>query len=121
MANSAHYATKNVDGVLAIVFRQSQILNAVTIEEISTGLKALVDAAKENQFVLDFSRVTYLSSSALGMLISLQKRVLQKKGRLKLSGIREEIMEVFRITRLDTVFDIYKDAASAVEAFRSNL
>jgi hypothetical protein len=30
-------------------------------------------------------------------------------------------MEVFRITKLDTVFDIYKDSAGAVEAFRKNL
>jgi hypothetical protein len=30
-------------------------------------------------------------------------------------------MEVFRITKLDTVFDIYRDAKSASEACRKNL
>ncbi|HUX02922.1 MAG: STAS domain-containing protein [Phycisphaerae bacterium] len=121
MATDALYATKRVDGVLVIIFRQSQMLNAVVIDQVSTGLKDLVEKAEENRFVVDFSRVNYLSSSALGMLIGLQRRVMQKKGQMKLSGISTEIMEVFRITKLDTVFDIYKEAAAAVEAFRSNL
>ena len=121
MATDALYATKRVKDILVVIFRQSQMLNAVTIEQVGTGLKGLVDTADEEKFVIDFSQVNYLSSSALGMLIGLQRRVMQKKGQLKLSGIRPEIMEVFRITKLDTVFDIYKDASAAIEAFRSNL
>ena len=116
MSTDALYATKRVNGILVVIFRQSQMLNAVIIEQVSAGLKELIDAADEKKFVVDFSQVNYLSSSALGMLIGLQRRVMQKKGQIKLSGI----MEVFRITKLDTVFDIYKDAAAAVETFRSN-
>ena len=121
MATDALYATKRVNGILVVIFRQSQMLNAVIIEQVSAGLKEVVEKAAEEKFVVDFSQVNYLSSSALGMLIGLQRRVMQKKGQIRLSGIKPEIMEVFRITKLDTVFDIYKDAAAAVEAFRSNL
>ena len=120
MSTDALYTTKRVNGILVVIFRQSQMLNAVTIEQVSAGLKELIDAADEEKFVVDFSQVSHLSSSALGMLISLQRRVMQKKRQLKLSGIRPEIMEIFRITKLDTVFDIYKDAAAAIETFRSN-
>jgi len=120
MSTDALYTTKRVNGILVVIFRQSQMLNAVIIEQVSAGLKELVDVADEEKFVVDFSQVNYLSSSALGMLIGLQRRVMQKKGQIKLSGIKPEIMEIFRITKLDTVFDIYKDAAAAVEAFRSN-
>ena len=120
MERDAYFTTRRVGDVLVVIFRQNQMLNAVTIEQVSAGLKELIDAADEEKFVVDFSQVDYLSSSALGMLISLQRRVMQKKGQIRLSGIRQEIMEVFHITKLDTVFDIYKDAAAAVEAFRSN-
>ena len=37
---------------------------------------------------------------------------------MKLAGINDEVMEVFRITKLDTVFDIYMDEAGALQAFR---
>jgi len=120
MSTDALYATKRVNGILVVIFRQSQMLNAVIIEQVSAGLKEVVEKAAEEKFVVDFSQVNYLSSSALGMLIGLQRRVMQKKGQIKLSGIKPEIMEIFRITKLDTVFDIYKDAAAAVEASRSN-
>jgi anti-sigma B factor antagonist len=36
---------------------------------------------------------------------------------MKLCSIQPELLEVFRITRLDTVFEIYKDARSALERF----
>jgi len=110
-----------VDGTTVINFRSSHILEAVTIDRISMSLKEMIAAAQVGRFVIGFDQVTYLSSSALGMLISLQRRVAQRKGQLKLAGIRDEVMEVFRITKLDTVFDIYNDVDSAVEAFRKNL
>ncbi len=118
MTTDQFFGTKEVDGVTIVVFRQAQILDAVTIERLSAGLKDLLDGAESKQFIFDFSQVNYLSSSALGMLIGLQRRVVQPGGSLKLSGIREDIMEVFRITKLDTVFDIYRDIPSALEAFR---
>ena len=53
-------------------------------------------------------------------LISLQKKVTLKGGKLKLAGIRDSIMEVFHITKLDEVFDIYKTEGAAVDAFGRN-
>ncbi|MBM4017884.1 MAG: STAS domain-containing protein [Planctomycetes bacterium] len=115
------YSTRTSDGVKVVTFQQTHILDAATIERMSANLKELIDTAPEGRFLFDFDRVGYLSSNALGMLIGLQRRVAQRKGRLKLAGIHPEVMEIFRITKLDTVFDIYKDANSAVETFRKNL
>ena len=120
MATDEFYTSRSLDGVCVVTFRQSHILDSVTIDRISTRLKELVDAATEDRFLFDFDRVVYLSSSALGMLIGLQRRIVQRQARMKLSGINPEVMEVFRITKLDTVFDIYKDESAAVEAFRKN-
>ncbi|MCX5683678.1 MAG: STAS domain-containing protein [Planctomycetota bacterium] len=115
------FSTRSVDGVKVLAFQQTHILDAATIDRMSAGLKEVIETAPESKFLFDFDRVEYLSSNALGMLIGLQRRIAQRKGRLKLAGIHPEVMEVFRITKLDTVFDIYKDAASAVETFRKNL
>jgi anti-sigma B factor antagonist len=115
------YFTRSVDGVKVLAFQQTHILDAATIDRMSAGMKEVIETAAESKFLFDFDRVEYLSSNALGMLIGLQRRIAQRKGRLKLAGIRPEVMEVFRITKLDTVFDIYKDASSAIETFRKNL
>ena len=121
MAADEYFATKVLEDVLVVVFRQPQILDAVTIDRMAARLKALLDTADQHRAVFDFSRVAYLSSSALGMLIGLHRRILQAGRQLKLCGIRDEIMEVFRITKLHTVFDIYKDIPSALEACRKGL
>jgi len=121
MANGEWYVQRN-DGDVAIVsFSQDHILDAVLIEKMGASLKALVDSEPRSKFVLDFNNVDYLSSSALGMLISLQKKVALKSGQLKLAGIKESIMEVFRITKLDEVFDIYKTEGAAVDAFQRSV
>lgn len=121
MTTDSLYVTREVGDVTVVSFQQSQILDAMTIERMGTTLKALIEGKANGRFVFDFSHVTYMSSSALGMLIGLQRRILQEQAQLKLCGVRDDIMEVFRITKLDTVFDIYKDTRATTEAFRKNL
>jgi anti-sigma B factor antagonist len=66
--------------------------------------------------VLDFSNVEHLSSSALGMLITLNSRLQDRSGGLCLAHVAAGIGEVFRITRLDRVLHIEPDIASASAA-----
>ena len=71
------------------------------------SLDALIDFAELPtgvRLVLDFSEVEYVSSAALGRLINLKKKVGALKGRLLLRHIHPDVLEVFRITRLDQVF-----------------
>jgi anti-sigma B factor antagonist len=58
-----------------------------------------------------------VSSAALGKLITLDRKVKAAKGRLKMSDVRPEIMEVFEITKLNRVFDIRGGEAEALAAF----
>jgi anti-sigma B factor antagonist len=48
------------------------------------------------------------------LLIRLSKKVYERKGQLKLCGINAKIFEIFKITRLDRVFDICRDVDEAV-------
>jgi anti-sigma B factor antagonist len=110
----------NVGDVAVIKFTKQEILTASAVSTISQGLKSIVDSEPHDRFVFDFSSVTFLTSAALGMLISLQKHIASKSGQLKLVGLAEELREIFRITRLDQVFDIYRDAEAALNAFGRN-
>jgi anti-sigma B factor antagonist len=56
---------------------------------------------------IDMSELSFISSSGLRVLIATQKRVAAEGGaKLQLRGLSKHIAEIFRITRLDTVFDI---------------
>ena len=56
-------------------------------------------------------------SAALGKLINLKKKVSAVKGKLKLCCIHPDLLEVFRITRLDQVFEIYPEEQTALDKF----
>jgi len=120
MAPDEPYSSTSTDGVLVVTFQQSHILDAMGIDRISAGVKELIKNAPETRFLFDLQHVEYLSSTALGMLIGLHRRVVQRRGRLKLAGLQPDVLEVLRLTKLDTVFNIYKDTESAIDAFRKD-
>jgi len=97
-----------------IRFREADILDQVNIHEMGREMYALVEDSPGIKLIVDFEGVEYLSSSALGKLITLKRKVEEASGTLKMCRIKPEIMEVFRITRLDTIFDIYPDLCSAM-------
>ena len=102
-------------GVTVVELTDRKILDEVNISRISERLQGLVAKAESPKFVLDFSNVVHMSSSALGMLITLHKRVREKKGQLRLSGIQAAIYEVFVITRLNEIFEISESVEEALK------
>ncbi len=63
--------------------------------------------------VLDLSHVDFLDSSGLGAVVASMK-LLGNGRRLELAGLRPTVEKVFRLTRMDSVFRIHADAASAL-------
>jgi len=107
------------DGGVSIVrFVDKKIVDSGTIEQLGEELSALVTVEKKNMLLLNFDSVEFMSSAALNKLISLNKKVKDAAGRLKLACLRPEIEEVFRITRLDRVFDLRKTQEDALAAFK---
>lgn len=95
-------------------FRDKDILDQVNIHEMGEEMYALVESSPGIKLLVDFDGVLYLSSSALGKLISLKRKVEENSGTIRMCRIKPEIMEVFRITKLDTIFKIYPDLTSAL-------
>ena len=93
-----------------------KILDEVSILEIGEQLGALVTASDSPRIVLDFSNVGHLSSSALGMLITLHKRIREKDGLLRLCSIQPAIREIIEITRLNEIFQIAESREEALSA-----
>ena len=94
-----------------------KILDEANIQELGQELFQLIEDENHSNLLLNFSSVEFLSSAALGKLITLDKRVKAHGGKLKLSNIRPEIYEVFAITKLNKLFDIKDDEADALASF----
>jgi anti-anti-sigma factor len=68
--------------------------------------------------VIDLSKLEYISSAGLRVLLVVAKKVQQAQGKLVLFGLVPNVREVFSISGFDKIFSIRDDAASAVAAVR---
>ncbi|QDT64668.1 STAS domain-containing protein [Calycomorphotria hydatis] len=108
---------EEVGDVTIARFVDKKILDETNIQIIGNQLFSLVDEEGRQKIVLDFTNVEYLSSAALGKLITMDKKVKAAKGKLRLCNVRPEIYEVFAITRLNKLFSMFEDQEKALEGF----
>jgi anti-sigma B factor antagonist len=108
---------EDIGDVTVINFVDKKILDEQNIQVIGEQLFSLVDQDGRRKLLLNFGNVEYLSSAALGKLITLNKKLQGVGGRLILCNIDPQIYEVFEITKLDKFFNIQKEEQAALQSF----
>lgn len=99
--------SKSDGEILTICFTVAKIVDEQVIRQVQDEVLRILQKAHEPSVDLDFRFVNVLSSSALGMLIRVQKKSKDFRIALKLSNIAPQILEVFKITELDKVLSVY--------------
>ncbi len=69
--------------------------------------------------IIDLAEVPLMDSSALGTVIAAFLRLQEKNGKLVLLNAQKSILDVLAITKLDTLFEVYDDVQTAMEAVGS--
>ncbi len=78
-------------------------LDTITAPELETELKASLDGVEK--LTLDFSKLEYISSAGLRVLLSTQKR-MKTQGEMTVSNVNETIMEIFEVTGFNDILTI---------------
>lgn len=81
--------------------------------EARNAIMALV-RKKVPTIIVDLTGVSYMDSSGVATLIEGLQQCNQYNGRLLLAGLRDNVREVFELTRLDKIFNIFTDVESAL-------
>ena len=100
--------------VVVATLTDEKILDETQLQGLDGSFTPLIEENPKIQLIIDFSNVKFLTSSVLGLLIRISKKVYETNGRLRLCSINPKIMEIFRITRLDKIFEIYPDVDEAL-------
>ncbi len=119
--SGARLLIQDYAGVTVVTFQDNSILEVRAIDQIGTDLYELVDVQNKQKMVLDLSNVRLLASHALGVLITLNKKIKAIHGEMVLCSVRKELMKVFSITNLDRIFKFFPDDASALKHFNVHL
>jgi anti-sigma B factor antagonist len=76
-----------------------------TAPEFKNHIVAAIDAGRA-LVIIDLSETTFIDSSSLGVLISAQRRLAGRDGRLVVVSEVEAVLNTFRITGLDSVIEV---------------
>ncbi len=109
--------TGKTGDVHMVVFKDKKILDDTTLDEIKKEITTLLGKSTGPDLLLDFGNVEFMSSAMLGLLGQLHRKITAGHGRLKMCSIRPEIFQVFKLTSLDKLFSIHKDAPTALATF----
>ena len=119
MANRESRLLVRVEGDITVVgFVDRNILEEASIQQIGEEISKMIEQSAAPKILINFENVEHLSSAALGTLITVNNKVRQKGGQLRLACIDPQIYEVFIITKLNKLFQIFPDAPAALKSFK---
>ena len=88
----------------------------------SSQVKEIIDGELGQgraQMVVNLQKVTYMDSSALGVLVSGLKSARRLNGSLKLACLGKSVDRIFQLTRLTKFFEIYNSEEAALASFKA--
>lgn len=97
-----------------IVNLKGQFIGGDETEELK-NLVTKLSQEKNNKVIISLEKVTYLNSTALGVLISAHASFAKRGGKILLCGLNKSIENIFMITKLTLVFDITETLEEAIK------
>lgn len=79
-----------------------------TIEEAGKfrmQVNRLMESGEKN-FIFNFSECDFIDSTGLGVMVAVYKKCVERSGSIKLKGVKDQVRKIFKLTRLDKVFEI---------------
>jgi len=100
----------------------AEVLDATNVKDFGQEVQSRMADGDNVHLLLDFAKVTYLSSAALSELIHLYRLSQKDGGDVRLCSVSDQIMTAFKITNLNKMFTIYEGGCDdAVKEFTSSL
>jgi anti-anti-sigma factor len=91
-------------------------LDIQEFDRLNEAILSLVHGEPEGQWVLDLSRLSYMGSAALGLMVNLRQQIKQSGGRLVLCGLSPQLLQIFKTCCMERLFKIVKTREDAVAA-----
>jgi anti-sigma B factor antagonist len=104
-----------------------RVKNQASIVDIQGEVTALAEnplmdaytqasAGNIRTIILNFSKLEYMNSSGIGLLVTLLIRVKRQNQQLIIFGLNEHYREILEVTRLNEAISIYETEAEALAA-----
>jgi anti-sigma B factor antagonist len=92
----------------------------VSLEDVEAMHHAIREALNNNRkkIILDLKNVNWISSLGVGAIMRSMTTAKNNGGDLRLASVSNKIRNIFSITKLDTIFNIYSSLEDAVQNYK---
>ncbi len=119
-AENLPFTLQPIGQVVVVEFKQASLMDQVLLDATAKRLYKLIDEEDKRKIILDFEKVQYLSSQAIGILLTMKKKTDALPGsKLVLCGIGPRLQELLRITRLDKVMTVKPSQKEALAVYQT--
>lgn len=103
-------------GKIGVIEVKGSLVGGEETDELRNAVADFVEQGNK-KLIVDLGKVTYLNSTAIGVLVSAHTTYSRNKGHVKLCGINNNINNIFVITKLTMVLDVVETRDDAVKSF----
>ena len=106
--------SSSLTNTLRIITVEDTRIDAAVAIQFKDAMRTETEEGPD-RVILDLSTVEFIDSSGLGAIVASMKQLGHKR-RLDLAGLTLAVDKVFRLTRMDTVFNLYPTLDEALNA-----
>jgi anti-anti-sigma factor len=96
-----HFRAHTIADVVLVEFIVPGIHDGPEIEDLSEELHEMIGRSVSKKMIIDLASVRFMASRAISLLLSLKQLVDIHHGQLLICGLREQVVQIFRITGQD--------------------
>lgn len=88
-----------------IRFKDRRVMDPARIEKLGKEL-SVIASGDDQEMLIDFDNVNFISSAAISKLIVLEKKLRSNGKKLRLNNMQPTVRDLFSLAKLDTIFEI---------------
>lgn len=104
-------------GDVTIVTPKGMLLGGKETDELQGKIKELVEAGNK-RLLINLGQTTFLNSVSLGVLIGAHSSYAKRGAEMKLCQVDKKIQNIFVVTKLSLVFDVYESCEEATKSYK---
>jgi len=85
-------------------------------EEVRNIIDDRLDRSSIIKLIMDFSEVSFMDSSGIGVVIGRYKKLSSKQGSICITNVSDTVKRVFELSGMFKIIHIYDDVQKAIES-----
>jgi anti-anti-sigma factor len=119
MAEASIVSVEHLPSAIVIHVLAAELRKQSEVEAICGAIDAARPAALALPFILDMSKVVFMGSLAMGVLIGLNNEFISRKQRLIFASLQRNVLQAIQVTHMNKMMEIVPDLETAKKNTKS--